>query len=298
MPTQWYSPAVNNAVPIWQNTRQNGRKLEQRVARRQRVERETIGGSGPEIAVTSIGDGPVAILLHGIGSSGRSWLPIMRLLARDFRLIMPDMRGHGQSGHPDSGYLLDNYADDLERIVGWAGAPNPIIIGHSLGGLTAITWAQRHPATARAIVLEDMPLSGGPERAPMLEGWAALAAMTVEDAAAHYRSEFPGWSDEDYQRRAEIITSTHQAVFMEMRTHAMSGTGIDYFAGLDTIRSPITLIHGDTETGGLVPIEGARRFAELGPNFHSVRIPGGSHSLHREFAEAFLQALYAAVVTT
>ncbi len=262
---------------------------------RQTVERSTIEGSGPAIAVSTVGDGKIAILLHGIGSSGRSWLPVMTRLARDFRLIMPDLRGHGQSGHPESGYRLEDYADDLERIVAWSGEPTPIVIGHSLGGLTAITWAKRHPETARAIVLEDMPLSGGPERAPMLEGWAALAAMTVEDAAAHYRAEYPGWSDEDYQRRAEIITSTHQAVFMEMRQHAMTGDGIDYLAGLSVIESPITLIHGDLEAGGLVPAEGAERFAAIGPNFRSVRIPGGSHSLHRESPAEFVAALCEAV---
>ena len=144
-------------------------------------------------------------------------------------------------------------------------------------------------------MLEDMPLSGGPERAPMLEGWAALAAMSVEDAAAHYRGEFPHWSDIDVQRRAEIITSTEQAVFLEMRTQSMTGAGIDYLDGLGVIESPITLVHGDLETGGLVPADRAERFASLGGNFRAMRIPGGSHSLHRDQTERFLEYLHQAL---
>ena len=229
------------------------------------------------------------ILLHGIGSSGMSWLPVMTNLAEDARLVIPDLRGHGQSGHPESGYMLDDYADDLERIVAHFELERPILIGHSLGGLTAVTWAKRHPDTALAIVLEDMPLSGGPERSPLLEEWAELAAMPVEEIVEHYRLNYPGWSEEDSIRRAHMLTATQQAVFLEMRRHAMTGTGIDYLAGLAAIQSPITLLHGDIDAGGLVPEEGAARFATLGPNFTAVRIPGGSHALHRDTNEAFLR---------
>lgn len=252
------------------------------------ISRETVTGGGPDLAVTTIGFGPVLVMLHGIGSSNRSWLPIMSTLAKRYRLIMPDHRGHGASGKPDSGYLLPDYAADLERVIAWSGEPHPIILGHSLGGLTAVTWAITHPNVARAIVLEDMPLSGGPERAPMLEGWAKLAALTVDEAAAYYHAEYPEWSRDDCQRRAEVITVVHQQVFLEMRNGSMRGEGVDYLHGLNVITSPTLLLHGDIATGGLVPQDGADRFAELGPNFRSVRLPGGSHSLHRDQTDAFL----------
>ena len=255
------------------------------------LRRSVIAGGGQDIAVATIGAGPTMILLHGIGSSGMSWMPVMTRLADLYRLVIPDLRGHGQSGQPEQGYHLSDYADDLERIIAWSGEPHPLIVGHSLGGLTAITWAKRHPAQASAIVLEDMPLSGGVERAPMLEGWSQLAAMSVEDVMAYYRQEFPHWSDDDRERRAEVITSTHPAVFSEMVDLAMRGERIDYLAGLGSITSPILLIHGDFESGGLVPAAGATRFASLGPNFGAVRIPDGSHSLHRESTEQFLEAM-------
>jgi N-formylmaleamate deformylase len=238
-----------------------------------------------------MGAGPTMILLHGIGSSGMSWLPVMVRLAESYRLIIPDLRGHGHSGHPDTGYLLPDYADDLERIVAACGEPHPIILGHSLGGLTAITWASRHPDQASAIVLEDMPLSGGPDRAPRLEEWADLAALPVPEAFAHYRLHYPHWTEADCQRRAEIITSTHQAVFTEMVDQSMRGNGTDYVPYLAPIRSPVLLIHGDEESGGMVPADAAARFAALGPNFTAVRIRGGSHSLHRDSTEQFLEAL-------
>ena len=258
---------------------------------RRSLTRSIIRDGGPEIAFSSIGAGRTMILLHGIGSSGMSWMPVMGRLAERFRLVIPDLRGHGKSGHPTAGYSLNDYTDDLERTIVAGGEANPILVGHSLGGLTAVTWARRHPDTASAIVLEDMPLSGGIERAPVLQGWSQLAAMPIPEVAAHYAREHPDWSQEERQRRAEIITSTHPTVFTEMIEMSMRGTRVDYLADLISVASPICLIHGDLESGGLVPAEGAKRFAALGTNFSAVRIAGGSHSLHRDSTDAFLTAM-------
>lgn len=252
-----------------------------------------ISGAGPDIAVSTMGVGPAMILLHGIGSSGMSWLPVIAPLAEHYRLIIPDLRGHGQSGKPTRGYLLGDYADDLERVVADCGGPNPIILGHSLGGLSAMTWAKRHPDDARAIVLEDMPVSGGPERGPMLQEWAQLAALPHDLVVAHYRQQFPHWTEEERERRAEVITATHPAVFAELMSESQREVRVDYLEDLRTIRSPVLLIHGDVAVGGLVTPGQADRFASLGANFEVARIPGGSHALHRDSTEEFLEAVTA-----
>ena len=254
------------------------------------IRAQVVRGDGPELYVKTIGSGKHAmILLHGIGSGGMSWLPVMTSLAAGAQLIIPDLRGHGESGHPESGYLLDDYANDLERLVSHFEIERPILIGHSLGGLTAVTWAKRHPERALAIVLEDMPLTGGPERAPMLEEWAKLATLPPDAVVDHYRVNYPHWTEADRVRRANTLTSTQAAVFLEMRHHAMTGAGLDYLAGLSVIRSPIMLIYGDVEAGSLVPESGAASFAALGPNFETIHISGASHAIHRDSTESFLR---------
>jgi pimeloyl-ACP methyl ester carboxylesterase len=78
-------------------------------------------------------------------------------------------------------------------------------------------------------------------------------------------------------------------VFTEMIESSMQVPVIDFLADLGQVRSPICLIYGDIASGGVVPAAGAVRFAALGPNFSVVQIPGGTHSLHRDFTEQFLE---------
>jgi pimeloyl-ACP methyl ester carboxylesterase len=257
-----------------------------------RISKRTIAGSGPDIFVSEAGSGPLLIAIHGIGSSGTSWLPVLRPLAERFRLVSIDLRGHGKSGKPGTGYLLDDYADDLEAVLG-AYSERPRIIGHSLGGLVAVTWARRHPNTAIGILLEDIPMVLNSEHIDRLNGWADLAAMSVDEIVAFYRTEYPDWSEEDYLRRAEVMASTDVAVFLELRDRAMMGDGIDMADQARGITSPMCLLYGDIEAGGLITPERAARFAAIGPNVSAVHIPGASHSIHRDSTDAFLAATFA-----
>src|SRR5688500_14402682 len=87
-----------------------------------------------ELAITEYqADGPPLLLLHGIGSRGVSWWPVLDRLARQARPIALDLRGHGASDKPETGYLLPDYAADLAALVHALGLDRPAILGHSLG---------------------------------------------------------------------------------------------------------------------------------------------------------------------
>jgi pimeloyl-ACP methyl ester carboxylesterase len=233
-------------------------------------------------------DAPALVLLHGIGSRAVSWWPVVDALAAQFRLIAPDLRGHGGSDKPAAGYLLPDYARDLAGLIAAFDLERPRIIGHSLGGLVALTWARDHPTAAAAIVLEDTSFSGGPRVVPAFDGWLALSQMSVEEAAAYYAGEYPDWSPEDCRRRAESITATAPGVFAELRAEALRPDAADRLAGLAAIRSPILLVHGDVESGGMVPLDDVARFAATLPAAHLAHLPGVGHNLHRDATDRFL----------
>ena len=126
-----------------------------------------------------VASGPPLVLLHGIGSRGVSWWPVVDALAAHFRLFVPDLRGHGDSDKPAAGYQIADYAADLAALIDALEISRPLILGHSLGGIITLAWAVCHPDCAERIALEDVPLRGGSRDAPLYDDWLALASMAI-----------------------------------------------------------------------------------------------------------------------
>ncbi len=234
---------------------------------------------------------PPLILLHGIGSRGVSWWPVVDRLAERFRLVALDLRGHGDSAKPTAGYRLADYAADLDDLLDALDLDRPRILGHSLGGMVALTWAIDHPERAAAIALEDSALRSGRWSLPAFDEWLALNAMSATEAAAAFASRYPDWTAEDCARRATSITSTARGVFLEMRAMAEVEDGTDRIAPLATIQSPVLLVYGDLAAGGMVVPEDAERLVATLPHARIARVPGSGHNLHRDHSAAFLSLL-------
>ena len=243
------------------------------------------------ISVTEYGDAdqPTVVLLHGISNRSEAWLPIIPALAGTFRVLAMDLRGHGRSGHPVTGYRHADYASDLQAVIEDDGLARPLIVGHSLGGIIALEWAARHPDVAAAIVVEDAPLSSGPGAEATFATWISMNQMPFEALLARYRADMPHRSEHQLRRRAEAMAGTAPAVFREELAAARASAIGNETERLAEVSSPILLIHGDVETGGLVPPDDVRRFSRTVPNGRTARIAQGTHWLHRDRPDAFLR---------
>jgi pimeloyl-ACP methyl ester carboxylesterase len=235
------------------------------------------------------GNGPPLLLIHGIGSSGASWESLVPALAAAFTPIAIDLRGHGDSSRPESGYLYDDYVADLDHVLAALAIERPLIVGHSLGGIVTLWWAARHQAQAAALVIVDSPLRSGRDFMPAFDRWLARNAMPPEELAALYRQEHPDWTAEQALRRATVMTGTARAVFSELRADSIAHDGVDRIAELEGVTSSILFIHGDPAAGSQVhPADLAALRARL-PNVSVAGIPGAGHALHREQPAAFLE---------
>jgi pimeloyl-ACP methyl ester carboxylesterase len=97
----------------------------------------------------------VVVLVHGITESRHSWRPIIERLSADRRVLAVDLRGHGDS--PDGiAYDPISYASDVVETVVAAGVNDPLVVGHSLGGVVVSAYAAI--ATCRGVVNVDQPL--------------------------------------------------------------------------------------------------------------------------------------------
>jgi pimeloyl-ACP methyl ester carboxylesterase len=255
---------------------------------------QIIIANGVSIAVTEFpaAGKPPLVLLHGIGSRGSSWWPVIDALAPHFHLYQIDLRGHGASEKPEGGYAVEVFAEDLHGVLEALELERPAIMGHSLGALVTLYWASQHPTTASALVLEDPPLRTLPEILPAFDGWIQLASLSPEQAAAWYQQEYPHWTAEDCQRRAEAITGTALGVFTDLRAasaQALETGDTDRTPILAGVQSPALLLRGNPELGGMATLEDAARFREFMPHGEVVEITEAGHGLHRDATERFLQ---------
>jgi N-formylmaleamate deformylase len=234
---------------------------------------------------------PPLALLHGIGSRAESWWPVLDPLAERFHLYALDLRGHGGSHKPAGGYLIDDYAADLDAALDALALNRPFVLGHSLGALTTLAWALARPQRAAKIVVEDPPLRTEPEVLEAFDGWIQLNALPPEAAAAWYHAEYPEWTAEECRRRAESITSAAPAVFAEMRAFsatALTNPHLERAYDLADLQPPTLLLRGDPELGSMTRPDDAARLAALARHVQVEFVPGAGHSIHRDQPDAFV----------
>ena len=101
------------------------------------------------------GTGTPVLLVHGFPLSSQLWNPIVPELQKECRLIVPDLRGHGQSEASPSATMA-GYADDLAALLDELGETGPVVfVGMSMGGYIGFEFYRRHPDRVRATVLTN-----------------------------------------------------------------------------------------------------------------------------------------------
>lgn len=98
---------------------------------------------------------PALLLVHGWGGDGREWSRHAEELAGTFRVIVPDLRGHGRSEVPRDDNTPAAMADDLAALIDVLGAEPVVAVGHSMGGQVVNLLAVRRPDTVRSVVALD-----------------------------------------------------------------------------------------------------------------------------------------------
>src|SRR5437667_8603554 len=99
------------------------------------------------------GHGPPVVLLHPFPAHHEFWFPVAQSLASCYRLIMPDLRGHGESSLGSGPATMQKHASDVARVMDDAGADRAPIIGVSIGGYTIFEFWRRFRDRVTALVL-------------------------------------------------------------------------------------------------------------------------------------------------
>lgn len=132
------------------------------------------------------------VLLHGNSANAWWWQPTTsEMRGGDLRMIALDLRGHGDSGwvRPPA-YAPADYAKDIVRLIEALRLARPIVIGHSMGGIATLAFAEHHRELARAAIAIDVAISSGPRRNRYLRHLKSLPTVhyrDLETARARFR---------------------------------------------------------------------------------------------------------------
>lgn len=226
-----------------------------------------------DLAVRTYGDsGRKLLLLHGLGSNAQGWWRVGPALAdAGFHVVAPDLRGHGESEHPED-FSLAAYADDVSEIDGdWE-----VVVGHSIGGAIALTLCEREPGFAERLVLLD-PALVLPSAEMAID--VLMAAYEVPLTAGRVRLDNPTWHPEDARIKAEALQQSSASVSSLTIRH---NPDWNLVAEVSRVRVPTLLVGADPALVALVPPELGSGLADLNPLIRFVTIAGSSHSIHRD----------------
>ena len=248
------------------------------------------------------GEGAPVLMLHGNRSNAHSFDDLGPALAGGRRVLALDLRGHGESAwHPEARYRIADFASDVLAFLDHQGLERVALLGHSLGGVTALLFAAEHPERLTRLVVED---AGPPsERASRNifarsarqptgfkdpgEALAYLRGAGGLSAAAATRTLATGL------RREHDWTLAYRADVAGMARSRASGDLLLTAAGqwpcVERRAMPTLVVRGGESA--VLDADVAREMARRNPRIAVVEIEGAGHSVHADRPDEFLRAV-------
>ncbi len=122
------------------------------------IERVEVHLHGHRVNFNIAGHGPAVLLVHGVAGRATQWDPVLRLLAKRYTVVAPDLLGHGDSAKPRGDYSLGAHASGLRDLLIGLDIERATVVGHSLGGGIAMQFSYQFPEYCERLVLVS---SGG-----------------------------------------------------------------------------------------------------------------------------------------
>jgi pimeloyl-ACP methyl ester carboxylesterase len=257
------------------------------------VHLKTVTLHSDRVAYRDEGAGEVLLLVHGMGGSSDTWGGVIPLLAKKYRVIAPDLLGHGQSDKPRGDYSVGAFAVMLRDLLDALDVPRVTVVGHSLGGGIAMQFAHQHRQYCERLVLISSGGFGGdvgrvlrllslPGSELVLPVIASRPAVLAGNALRAMTG-----SSERFKARPALSNRDHRQAFLrtlrsvvDFRGQAVTALNRWSFKGI----LPALIISGDADQ--VIPIEHARAAHRILPNSRLYVLPGVHHHPPTERPEA------------
>lgn len=184
----------------------------------------------------AMGHGPTVVLVHGLGSSARHWLPLARDLARDHRVAFVELPGHGLAPM-ELPFSIEQAAFALDRALAEQGPGPVVLVGHSVGGLVAAAEALRAPERVRALVLVESALA--PQLSPAERD--SLLAQLDRDWEGTLRGVYASFGRDSLQGEALWAEASH-VERTRMRAWIPVALSTDLSAAVEGLAVPVLAV--------------------------------------------------------
>jgi 3-oxoadipate enol-lactonase len=213
---------------------------------------EKIVSDDAEIFYDIAGAGPPVVLLHPFPAHHQLWLPIAQMLSARYRLIMPDLRGHGESGLGQGSATMAKHVFDLTRVVDQAGIGRAVWVGVSIGGYILFEMWRRFRERITALVLANTKAS---EDSPEARATRLATANDVIERGTEpfFESMLPKMLGETTRRARPDLVASALSMMRKMTAEDVAGVqrGMaerpDSMPTLKTIAVPTMVITGEED---------------------------------------------------
>ena len=269
---------------------------------------------GHRRAYVKAGEGPVVLLLHGLGCDHTSWDEVIEPLARRFTVIAPDLLGHGQSDKPRADYTLGGFANGMRDLLTVLGVDNATVIGHSFGGGVAMQFAYQFPERTERLMLVA---SGGLGRevspgirAISTPGFEQVMGVLTLPGLRHAGvlglralAAAPLKVTRDLGEVAHIFDSFKDRQALQAVRHVVRAV-VDWQGQIVTMADraylteamPMWVVWGRDDK--VIPVQHANNAAALAPKVRIEVIPDSGHFPHKDHPEQFARVVTEFVRTT
>jgi pimeloyl-ACP methyl ester carboxylesterase len=217
-----------------------------------------VNGLRTHVARMDAPGAPTAVLIHGLGADSlASWYFTLARPLRDTGLavLMYDLRGHGRTERPPTGYHLDTFVDDLEALLAAMGVDGTVyLFGNSFGGTIAFAYAMRHPERVAGIVAI--------ESAPPVDEWLGMLTRRLGGQC--------GTPGKPVVRAAARQLATATTIVADLTGSVLPDPGL-----LGCVTCPVLCVYGgDSRLVGLAGIAG-----RLVPHADLAVVAGQRHTV-------------------
>jgi len=242
------------------------------------------------------GDGPPLIILHGLLGASGNWHTLSRtVFSEHFTVYTVDQRNHGRSPHSDT-FTYAAMADDLRDFMDQRGLDTAHVLGHSMGGKTAMQFALTYPERLDHLIVVDMaPRAYPPQHRPLLEALQALDLhphQSRQDLSDALAADVP-----DRRIREFVLKNLHYerdrdgySWLMNLDVIADQYANVNVAIDSDTpFRGPVLFLRGSQSD--YVTDDDLSDIRRLFPAVDIVTIDGAAHWVHADRPEALAEAV-------